>query len=505
MLTPAEVDKIKAAIAASTSVQDIERLEKALSEGSLSGVKDLVGKGSTGSVLDALWTSAAPQPLLQADEPKRPSAVAPISRKTPRELVEEEQAKRRFTESVQLMESVVSNMYPRISSSVISHDGWRSAPDHTDGRKKLLVVDCGTAVCISDGAYMDDVVVRLVVTDFLTDRTLLDIEISPPASSEAVDLRPSLTGIEIISEETAVSLDTALNELFQFMSKDTVVATYNAFNCASALGLNHSKWLPISDLVTIDPIKKRNGEGKFHIRASLSPVQYMEAFLGELVHDRFRHIPQHDRMKETNLGAVRILKTLARKPTVSLPIVIDPPRRLQTLFMSHIPSNWSEEELRTVLPSAADVEPVEFFLDTKENAWRGECHISFRSQRDLEEAFAKLTTCTDVFVGWEWTAAGQVTEESVKALGSDFGPVVAVRIHTKYLHAPRVLPGKEESRPFGFVSLARYQDALSMASDPRQIEKDGVDYHVKISKKPITAFKRVPLGDGEDFIEAFIM
>ena len=44
-----------------------------------------------------------------------------------------------------------------------------------------------------------------------------------------------------------------------------------------------------------------------------------------------------------------------------------------------------------------------------------------------------------------------------------------------------------------------------MAKEPRQIVKDGVSFHVKISKKPISAFKRIPLGEGEDYIEAFIM
>jgi hypothetical protein len=90
-------------------------------------------------------------------------------------------------------------------------------------------------------------------------------------------------------------------------------------------------------------------------------------------------------------------------------------------------------------------------------------------------------------------------------LGADFGPVVEVRIQDQYLGTRKILPGKEESRPFGFLSLARYQDAVSMAKEPRQIVKDEIGYHVKISKKPITAFKRVPLGEGEDYIEAFIM
>jgi hypothetical protein len=45
-----------------------------------------------------------------------------------------------------------------------------------------------------------------------------------------------------------------------------------------------------------------------------------------------------------------------------------------------------------------------------------------------------------------------------------------------------------------------------MAEEPRHIVKEDVSFHVKISRKPITAFKRVPLGEnGEDYIETFIM
>jgi len=99
-----------------------------------------------------------------------------------------------------------------------------------------------------------------------------------------------------------------------------------------------------------------------------------------------------------------------------------------------------------------------------------------------------------------------VTEETLKTLGEDFGAVVAVRIQEKYKNYRTVQPGKDESRPFGFISLARYQDALKMAEEPRQVVKNDVSFHVKISRKPITAFKRVPLGEaGEDYIEAFIM
>jgi hypothetical protein len=158
-----------------------------------------------------------------------------------------------------------------------------------------------------------------------------------------------------------------------------------------------------------------------------------------------------------------------------------------------------------IVPSAVEVDNVDFFLDPATSQWRGETHAKFRNESEMRSAFDKLTACTDVFVGWEWTASGRVDEDSLRSLGQDFGPVVGVRIQDKYLGYRSVLPGKDESRPFGFLSLAKYQDAVNMAGEPRQIVKNDISYHVKISKKPISAFKRIPLGDGEDYVEAFIM
>jgi len=158
-----------------------------------------------------------------------------------------------------------------------------------------------------------------------------------------------------------------------------------------------------------------------------------------------------------------------------------------------------------IAPSAVEVDNVDFFLDPATSSWRGETHAKFRNETEMRNAFDKLTACTDVFVGWEWAASGRVDEDTLRSLAEEFGPVVGVRIQEKYLGYRTTLPGKEESRPFGFVSLAKYQDAVAMAPEPRQIVKGDVSFHVKISKKPITAFKRIPLGEGEDYVEAFIM
>ena len=506
MLLPAEVDKIKEAIKDATSVDDIERLERALQDGTLESVRDLIPGTHSAGNLDALWNVSSSEPIHKPEEQRKVPVNIPVSRKTPRQEIEEEQAKRRYTEAIQLVDTVLTKILPKMAPvNITPGDSWKSAPMHTEGKKKILSIDCGTAVCLSDGAYVSDVIVRIVVTDFLTDRTIMDLIISLPDGFEPVDMRPSLTGIAEYTSEGTVTVTAAISKLFEFVSKDTVLITYNPYKCAQGLQLNHHKWISIPDLLVVDPTKKKRAEGKFHVRSVLTPSQYMEAFLGETVHDRLKHIPLRDRMVETNLGLIRILKGIARRNVSSIPIMIDPPRRLHTIFLSHISSSWGEEEIRTVLPTAVDVEPIEYFIDTSENEWRGECQVSFKSQHDLEAAFSKLTACTDVFVGWEWPSCGKVSEQTLRDLGSGFGPVVGVRIQDKYLHAPAVIPGKEESRPFGFISMARYQDALSMAGEPRQITKNEMNFHAKISKKPITAFKRIPLGEGEDYLEAFIM
>jgi hypothetical protein len=506
MLLPAEVDKIKEAIKEANSVNDIERLESALREGTLERVRDLLPvTRSTGS-LEGLWDAKSSEPIHKPEAQMRVPARVPVSRKTARQEIEEEQAKRRYTEAIQLVDTVLTKILPMMAPVKINpSNGWKSAPVHTEGKKKILSIDCGTAVCLTGGEYVSDVIVRVVVTDFLTDRTIIDLKIQVPEGFEPVDLRPSLTGIAEYSPVSAVSLAAAVSKLFEFVSEDTVLISYNPYKCANGLQFNHKKWISIPQLLVVDQTKKKRAEGKFHVRSVLTPSQYMEAFLGESVSDRLKHIPVQERMVETNLGLIRILKGIARRNVSALPIMIDPPRRLHTIFLCHISSSWGKEEIRTVLPTAVDVEPIEYFIDTSENEWRGECQVTFKSQLDVEAAFSKLTTCTDVFVGWEWPSCGKVTEQSLRELGSDFGSVVGVRIQDKYLNAPDVVPGKEESRPFGFISMARYPDALAMAGEPRQIVKNDLSFHVKISKKPITAFKRIPLGEGEDYLEGFIM
>ena len=504
MITPTDVDRIKRAITRANSVTDIERLEAALSAGSLEGVRDLIPIED--NPLSELWADTRENPPPSLIDSKTRPHVVPLTRKTPRELIDDEQAKRRFTESAQLMEVVLNEIYPRIPKTQMSQENnRRAAPDHQEGAKKIVCIDIGLALCRNSVAEFENCLVRVVLSDFLTDRTILDADIELPNGSEVVDIRTTSTGLERYQPTTALSLDAVHAKIFQLMSKETVVITPNASRCAGALNLNHSRWISIGNLIAIDPAKKKLAEGRFHIRSVLSLPQLVEGFTGEAIHDRLKHINLRERMVETNLAMIRLVKSVARQKPVSIPILINPPRRPQTMCMAHIPSNWTCEEVKMVVPSALDIDPIEFSYDVQSNDWRGETYIKFFSDRSLNDAFSKLTACTDIFVGWEWSACGKVTEESLRQLGADFGPVVSVRIQDKYLGTRSVLPGKEESRPFGFIALARYQDALAMAKEPRHIVKDEIKFHVKISKMPITAFKRVPLGDGEDSIEAFVM
>lgn len=504
MLTPEDIDRIKKAILDARSTADIERLESALSHGSLEAVRDLIPRVE--DPLKGIWADSKKDSLVGAAKAPKPAPPQEISRKTPRQLIEEEQTKRRFTESAHLMGIVLDEIFPKLPKPHLQVNPlYKSAPDHVEGMKRLVAIDCGVGLCRSPSGDFSNHMIRLVVSDFLTDRTIFDFDISVPEGLEVVDSRTSQTGIADYSPQTTIPLSEARYKLLELISTQTVIICHSSSRCAEALELNLSNWLSIVDLITIDPVKKKQAEGRFYIRSALTPTQLIEGFMGEMIHDRFKHVGLRERMLEINLAYIRLVKAVARQKPAKLPILINPPRRPQSMYMSHIPSDWTEEEIKMVLPTAVEIESLEFSYDIPTNQWRGETHVSFSSEKALADAFAKLTACTDVFVGWEWRDCGRVNEDVLRKLGVDFGPVVAVRIQDKYLSAPRVIPGKEESRPFGFISFARYQDALSMAKDPRQIVKDEISYHVKVSKKPITAFKRVPLGDGEDYIEAFIM
>jgi hypothetical protein len=478
-------------------------LEKALETGSIAGVVDLIQHNS--NPLASVWDTTQSRPLQNAPTPKPLMARIAPPRKTPREAIEEEQAKRRFLESSQLSDVVCNKIMPKLGSTqTVSESAWTSALPGTEGAKRVLSIDCGSALCMNDGVYVPNVAVRLVVADFLTDRILLDKIIALAPGFEAVDLFPALTGLDELPDDAEQKSD-VLQALLSLMSSETVLISNNPNRVAQSLELRHSDWLSLSDLLKVDPIKKNKGEGLFYVRNSLTVPQFLEAYLGEAAYERMKILQPNEKMIENCLGMNRLVKAAARTNATEIPILISPPRRVNTIYLSHIPSNWSEEEIKMVLPTAIEVDQIDFTLDTAANEWRGETHVTFKKGTEVASAFERLTACTDVFVGWEWLACGKVTDDSLRALGSDFGPVVGVRIQDKYVTAPKVIPGKEESRPFGFISMARFQDASDMGQVPKQIVKDGVSYHVKVSKKPISAFKRVPLGEGDDYIEAFIM
>lgn len=500
MLRPNDIDEIKKAISNASSLAIVERLEAALETGKLEGIEDLVGPNS----LDALWDDTKSKPVSDSVQAKRQVIEMP-SRKTAREQIDDELAKRRFKEATFLSDIVCGKFISQSNSKIdAAENGWIESPLNDVGKKRIVGIECGTAVCLNDGVYERNVLVRIVVTDFLTDRILIDEDVLLPQGYEAVDLFPSLTGLETAPAESAVTSGAAVKMLFDFISRETVLVTNNSYKTAFALKLNHPKWLSVDSLFQVDLAAKRKLEGSFYIRTVLAPWQLIEAYLGEAAWDRLKVVSPREKMVEVSLGMIRLVKALARENPSALPKVIPPPRKANTMNISHIPPNWSEEEIRMVLPSAIVVDPIDFFLDTANNEWRGETQVSFKNGEDIHLAFSKLTACTDVFVGWEWTACGKLSEETLVSLGSKYGPVVGVRIQEKYLSSRTVLPGKEESRPFGFVSLAKYQDAVNMTRDP-SVELNGVAFHVKMSKKPITAFKRIPLGEGQDYIEAFIM
>ncbi len=519
MLGPADIENIKKAILRAQSNDDISRLENALRTGTLEGIRDLLNHETTHS-LASLWDTTKEMPLIPSADSKREAVNIPApSRKTAREVHEEEMSKKRFLEATQFTSVICDKYMPMVKSifpstkefASMTFEGpeaeqWVSSPTERAGKKKVLILECASVLCIAGDVYVPDVLIRLIVCDFQTDRIILDVNVQfPSAEYEGVDFRPSITGFDEVPED-CVPFEEARKKLLDIMSCDTVLVTHNAYRCTRALRLHHTNWISLDTVLQVDPVKKLEAEGKYYFRQPLSLSQLLHSYLGESVAERFKLLSASERLVENVLGCNRIIRALASDSKAnSLPVLVPPMRTYNTIFLTHIPSDWSDEEIKLILPGTVHVDPITFFLDIHANEWRGEACATFPNQSATSDAFAKLTACTDVFVGWEWLACGKVTEESVRKLAEEFGPVLAVRIQDKYLGQKDTIPGKEESRPFGFASLARYKDAQEMAPEPRQIVKDEVSYHVKMSKKPITAFKRVPLGDGQDYIEAFIM
>lgn len=460
-------------------------------------------------LLADLWDTSKENPLIV---PQRIHishvSESTVVRKTGRDERDEEQAKRRLTEAKRCEGVLLEKMYPilhaRQSYPGVADPIWVSTRALADP-KSVLVLEVGTALCISGDVYDTNVLVRVVLTDFLSEAVLLDLEVN--TELEIVDLRPSSTGLNEVSPEKSVSFEQGQRAVLDLIDHGTLCLSSNPGKCMHALRMNHPKWMSLNELFQVDVTKKKQGESEFHIRNVLSVPQVLESFLCEtMAYDRLKVMEPHERLTENSIALARLVKQAALKAS-AFPIVIECPRRHHAIFLSHIPADWTENELSVVMPKAIEIEPIDFQLDPNSNQWRGETVALFKSQSDLLAAFSRLTTCTDMFVGWEWNACGKVTESSLRELGQDFGPVVGVRIPEKYLEYRITAPNKDaESRPFGFISMAKYQDAVSMAKEPRQIEKNGHSYHVKISKKPISAFKRVPLGEeGEDYIEAFVM
>jgi hypothetical protein len=520
MLTEHDKRRIENAISSATTTDQVRRLESALQTGDMSSVSDIIPQ----DILSSLWDQSKEESLIKPIQPvKQAVNVAVPSRKTTREEAEEETAKRRYTESIQLSSVLLDKILPLVKKDthhsnitnqarkISPTSDWVKTYPNSEGKKKVLVIECATGLCMHDGQYIHNVLVRFLVADFLTENLLLDMDISLPEGYQPADLRPSQTGIDesaaLNSSSHSTSYRTARERILEMISSETLIICSDAVRCSAALRLDHPNWLSIGDIFKVDPVKKKQAEGKFYVRHNLTCNQIIEGYLGEQIEERVKHLPLRSRLIETLLGLIRLAKSVARKGITQVPVLVDLPRRLNTVLMTHIPSDWTVDDgVGAIFPSAVEIEPIDFFLDTHTNEWRGETLVKFRNEAEMRKAFDALTTCTDIFVGWEWKACGRVTEESLKSLGEDFGPVVAVRIQDIYKQYRTSSPGKEESRPFGFISLARYQDALKMAEEPRQIEKDGASFHVKISRKPITAFKRVPLGEnGEDFVEAFIM
>jgi hypothetical protein len=507
MLSPAEIDALKRAISSSTSVPDIDRLERALIDGSLEGVRDLFVHEL--DPLAGLWENSR----------KSTHSVSMIERgrggfQTNRNELSESRlmmdivpSKRSLCESDQLARIIRDHVFPLIQPQELdaSRNLYVPSPARFDGAKDIIAIDLETALCRGMRGEFVDCLTRLVVSDFVTSALILDVNVGVPQHYEVLDGHSRINRITNRSISEKDDFDLARTTLFRVMSAETLVICENGLECADALKINHSRWISINEIFQVHPSSRKRAKGKFYVRKVLGQAQVVESYLGEMISERLKHLPQEDHIVELNFSKIRLMREVARKKPGKLPILIEAPHRPLTLFISHIPPGWTDQETRLLLPTATEIEPIRFRYHSAENILRGETHAFFASESALTHALSSLTACTDVFVGWGWSDCGKVNKEVLSRLAGDFGRVIAVRIQAEYLNTPTAIPDKEESRPFGFVSMAKQQDALRMASQENQRAKDGITFHVKLSKDGSSVFKRVPVGMGEDFIEVFVM
>ena len=155
--------------------------------------------------------------------------------------------------------------------------------------------------------------------------------------------------------------------------------------------------------------------------------------------------------------------------------------------MSKIPRDSAAELPRIFAAPQATVAAPHWHFDSHEEQWLGETSVAFATEAERDKFVDALPAVVDVYIAWDRQEGVEVNEETLKLVAEKFGRVSNVRIPPeRRLNSPDNGP----TRPFGFISFLRPQDAASMCAT----KKLGSRLHARLAqvdkRNPV---KRVPL------------
>ncbi|KAF4687088.1 hypothetical protein FOZ60_004301 [Perkinsus olseni] len=514
-LTSEDVSRLKAAIEAAETVDEITRLERVLLTGRMDDVADLLRReAGRGDVLSSLWVeesadrkkkrSSSREPAAESTRPVVPPPLAMPRPKRPRQMP-------RHVHDVP--QEVLTCLHTRllirarVSGSsrglepVIDPDattkGWAStrglsrdspvkedaavSPAAAPRRRDVIAISVGMCSTLdpTDGRTLGRELCRVVVRDYTEDKKpILDIKVKP--SGHVADMRPASTGLDSVDED-AVPVAVARQKVMDLMHSGTVVLCMSMLP-ARALEIRHECWLPMSHLFEID--SSRVNKEEVYVKLPLTHEQLHAAVLGtgDARLGRHRGPIITDPLLAETLNVVKVVQGAvsmelgkmrsdqdgeeeeeAKALELTHALKIGPPLRSKEIVVEHIPSEWRDPEISALFPDASAVHTVTWELEQPEPQgeleWRGHCKVEFASANVRNKQYSNLKGCTDVFVGYDWEVAEEVNEELLKQLASEFGVVNHARIPGKF-RPP--FTKDDKSRPFGFVSFADKEDAVKM-------------------------------------------
>ena len=490
-LTVESIEKIKTAINNARTIEEVNRLEQALHDQDLSKVMDLISGGS--HALSDSWQTDTQtkrkiaEPLKEEPVPKQPKTETVST--APKSTTPKGTGSSSVALSLLIDRAKQDPSYQSSIASPSNSETWRSTQECSGfGGHSVLVIECGTALCMHNKLFSNDTLIRVLVVDFETEKTLLDEAVAIPPGSEIADSRSEYTGIPEGSESltSGVTLTQVQDKVLALIKgPETLLITHSANRTAHALKLKHPRWLPLSLLFKISE-KNRKSEN-FHVRAHLSPAQLRQAMLSE---------PSINWASETistvATGDLRLVKLACAKfPRPQLEV--DVPRAPESLWLQKIPRALNDT-LPDLFGGVGTVGKILWKFETSENDWLGETQVSFETSETRDVLFDKLPTLIDVYVSWETT--DQVSEDSLRALAGRFGKVCGVRMAAKTA---------EGGRPFGFVSFLSIEDAEKFAQAKR-IKGPTFTIYARPSQSlgSKNPFKRVPVV-GDKILEVFKM